>query len=186
MGHVTEPRKPIFGFLWPKPDPDAPVDAAYRQVRLVRVTPRGPIRLAVLIAGTALVAVCAGTVVMAALTSALTPLTIVGAAVTGTLLVLVLRGWVVGTFVNDDVVRVETTWRRIDCAWSSVASAADVEAPAPLVGTPLHVPGRRVVITTQEGNTLATHVYSTSPDLWLRPEAYDMARLRLARWTPTG
>ena len=113
---MSQPRKPIFGFLWPTPDPAAPVDGDYRQVRLVRVTPRGPVRLAVLIVGSALVTVCAGTLVMAALTTPLTPLTVVGAAVTGTLLVLVLRGWVVGTFVNDDLVRVETTWRRIDCA----------------------------------------------------------------------
>lgn len=182
---MSQPRKPIFGFLWPTPDPAAPVDGDYRQVRLVRVTPRGPVRLAVLIVGSALVTVCAGTLVMAALTTPLTPLTVVGAAVTGTLLVLVLRGWVVGTFVNDDLVRVETTWRRIDCAWSSVATAADQEVATPLLGTPLHVPGRRVTITTREGNRLPTHIYSTSPDLWLRPEAYDMARLRMARWTPS-
>jgi hypothetical protein len=29
---------------------------------------------------------------------------------------------------------------------------------------------------------LPTHVYGCSPDLWLRGEAFDMARLRLERW----
>ena len=47
---MNEPRKPIFGFLWPRPDPNAPVDGDYRQVRRVRVSPRGPIRLAGLVA----------------------------------------------------------------------------------------------------------------------------------------
>lgn len=181
---MTEPRKPLFGFLWPKPDPQAPVDAQARQDRLVRITPRGPFRLALLIVGTALAAICAGSILMMALTTPLTPLTILGAAITGTALVLVLRGWVVGTFVNDDVVRVENTWRRLDCAWSSVASIDDVAGQWPLLGTPVHVPAHRVVITTQEGRTLPTHVCSTSPDLWLRAEAYDMARLRLERWLP--
>jgi hypothetical protein len=33
------------------------------------------------------------------------------------------------------------------------------------------------------GRRLGTHVYTASPDLWLRPEAFDMASLRLERWT---
>lgn len=183
---MSEPRKPLFGFLWPKPDPNAPVDAAYRQVRLVRVTPRGPVRVVVLVLLSALTAICAGAVVMASLLSALTPLTILGAAVAGTLVVLMLRGWVVGTYVNDDLVRVETTWRRFEAAWADVASITEAEQDSPLLGTPLRVPARRVSVTTRQGVVLPTHVYTSSPDLWLRPEAYDMALLRLERWQPRG
>ena len=62
---MKEPRKPIFGFLWPKPDPDAPVDEAYRQVRRVRITPRGPIRLVTLLLGSVLLTIVAASVVMA-------------------------------------------------------------------------------------------------------------------------
>ena len=181
---MTEPRKPLFGFLWPKPDPRAPLAGAVHQEPLVRITPRGPFRLGLLIVGTAVAVIGAGSVLMAALTTPLTPVTILGAAVTGSAMVLVLRGWVVGTFVNDDIIRVENTWRRLDCEWSSVASLTEEQGQWPLLGTPVHVPAERVVVTTREGRTLPTHIYGTSPDLWLRPEAYDMARLRLERWLP--
>ena len=39
------------------------------------------------------------------------------------------------------------------------------------------------MVTTTDGTTVATHVYGCSPDLWLRPEALDMAGLRLERWS---
>jgi len=43
--------------------------------------------------------------------------------------------------------------------------------------------GRRTTVILTDGRRQATHVYTTSPDLWLRPEAFDMASLRLERWT---
>ena len=109
---MTEPRKPIFGFLWPRPDPHAPLDGAYRQVRLVRVAARGPIRLAVLILGAIITTMTTGTVVMATLTTSFSVASVLGAAICASAIFLLLRGWVVGTFVTDQGVTVDSTWRR--------------------------------------------------------------------------
>jgi hypothetical protein len=183
---MNEPRKPIFGFLWPKPDPNAPVDGAYRQERLVRVAPRGPIRVAVLLVGTILTTAATGAIVMAGLTTRLSPATVIGAAVSACAIFLVLRGWVVGTFVTDRAVTIESTWRREVIPWSSVRSIEFRSQRAPLVGLPLPVRADRSVLVLDDGRPVATHVYSTSPDLWLRPEALDMARLRLERWASSA
>lgn len=179
---MSEPRKPIFGFLWPRPDPNAPVDDAYRQVRRVRVTPRGPIRIVGLGLLTLFVAVTAGSVLMGAAAVGLTALTVVLAAVVATAVLLMLRGWVVGTYVTDDALTIESTWRLIRVPWSDVAGIERVPRPGAFLGIPMRIPSQCLVVRTRDGRTLATHVYSTSPDLWLRPEAFDMACLRLERW----
>lgn len=179
---MTEPRKPIFGFLWPKPDPNAPVDGAYRQVRRVRITPRGPVRLAMLLIGSAAVAMAGASLMMAALTTVVTFTTVIGGALVATAIALILRGWVVGTYVNDEGVTIETTWRRTRVPWAAVRTVTTEPCRAPLLGLPLPVESRRSVVTTADGAVLPTHVYACSPDLWLRTEAFDMARLRLERW----
>jgi hypothetical protein len=179
---MTEPRKPIFGFLWPRPDPDAPVDSAYRQVRRIRVTPRGPVRLATLLISSAAVAMAGASIMMAALTTAVSVATVIGGAVVATAIALILRGWVVGTFVNDAGVTIETTWRRTSIPWASVRAVTTEAGRAPFLGLPLPVASSRTVVTTSDGVRLPTHVYASSPDLWLRAEAFDMARLRLERW----
>ena len=183
---MSEPRKPIFGFLWPSPDPDAPVDGAYRQVRRVRVTGRGPIRIAVLVAGTAVLVVTTGTLMLAAVTTSLTPVTVLGSAISASALVLILRGWVVGTFVNDDGISIDTTWRRTALPWTDVEGIETAPEPCPFLGLPLRVRAERSAVRTVDGRVLPTHVYATSPDLWLRPEALDIARLRLEHWLPEG
>ena len=71
--HMSTPRKPIFGFLWPRPDPNAPVDEAYRQVRGVRVAPRGPIRLTALVIATLLTISAMGSMLMTVLRHARSP-----------------------------------------------------------------------------------------------------------------
>lgn len=179
---MTEPRKPIFGFLWPRPDPDAPVDGAYRQVRRVRITARGPVRLATLLIGSAVVAMAGAALMMAALTTAVSLATVIGGALVATAIALILRGWVVGTYVSDEGVTIETTWRRSTVPWAAVRSVSTQPCRAPLLGLPVPVASVRSVVTTTDGVELPTHVYASSPDLWLRAEAFDMARLRLERW----
>lgn len=179
---MTPPRKPIFGFLWPRPDPDAPVDAAYRQVRKVRITPRGPVRLAVLIVGSVGLTLATTSAILSGVVTGFSFATVIGAAVSASALALVLRGWVVGTFVTDVAVTVETTWRQSVVPWTAVRSVATEPARMPVLGLPIRVPGRRTVIHLGDGRVLPTHVYTASPDLWLRPEAFDMASLRLERW----
>lgn len=180
---MNEPRKPLFGFLWPRPDPDAPVDAAYRQVRPLRACSRGPVRLTLLLAATALIVIGLGTAVMASLaTGAIAP-TILVAAIGATLVFLVLRGWVAGTYVSDDAVRIETVFRRQEIPWTAIASVDIVEAPCPLLGTPVRVAGRRVVLTTTHSAMLGTHVYTSSPDFLMRSEGFDVAATRLRNWS---
>lgn len=179
---MSEPRKPVFGFLWPKPDPDAPVDEAYHQVRPVRVVGRGLIRVIGLVLLSAITVVFVGSALMAAFVTGDLIATVIAGAIGATLTFLVLRGWIVGTFVSDDAVRIETTWRRREIPWREVASVDDAHGQVPFLGSPVHVAGRRSFLVMRSGERIATHVYTSSPDLWLRAEAFDMARLRLARW----
>ena len=183
-GVMNEPRKPVFGFLWPKPDPNAPVDGAYRQVRRVRVTAartdptRDPARR-----HGAVIAVTGASVMMAALTSVVSAATVIGAALARPRSSLMLRGWVVGTYVTDEAVTVETTWRRVTLPWTAVCAARPCAVPRALPGArpfPSRRRGRVVTPRTAERwRPTSTHC---SPDLWLRAEAFDMARLRLERW----
>lgn len=183
---MNEPRRPIFGFLWPRPDPLAPVGAAYTQVRAVRISSRGVIRVLVLSVGSALVTVVTGVALLAALESGLSIATVVGGSVAATGLFLLLRGWIVGTYVTDAQVIVETTFRRNAMSWSDVESLDDAVLPCPFLGLPFRVRARRIVVVMQTGRRARTHVYATSPDFWLRPEAFDIAVLRLGRWRSTG
>ena len=150
-GVMTEPRKPIFGFLWPKPDPDAPVDGAYRQVRRVRISPRGPVRLAALVLGSIAVTMVAASLVMAALTTAFTVATVVGGA-------LVATGdrphpaWVGGGHLRQRRGRDD----RDDVAphldpLGVGPGDHDAGGPAPFLGLPVRVPSLRSVVTTSDG-----------------------------------
>jgi len=98
----------------------------------------------------------------------------------------VLRGWIVGTYVSDDAVRIETVFGRHEVPWSTITSVDVVEARCPMLGTPLRTPGRRVVLVTTQDATLMTHVYTTSPDILMRSEAFDVAASRLRNWSRSG
>ncbi len=179
---MTRDRRPVFWFLWPRPDPSAPVDDDYVQVRPLRIPRRGPFRWALLLIGTVALGATTGSAVLAALAAPLTPGAFLGAAISASALVLILRGWVVGTHVNDAGVTVDTLWRRRFVPWPAIASTACVERTGPWLGLPLPVPARRVILTLDDGETLPTHIYSTSPDLFLRPEAFDMACQQWENW----
>lgn len=179
---MNRPPRPIFAFLWPSPDPHAPVDDDYRQTRLVRVTPRGPIRLLILALATVVTVFLLTAAVLTAIAAPLSAATFVAAGISATCVGVVLRGWTVGTYVNDAGVIVDTVFRRRSVPWSAVARVACLDGPASLLGTPLRVPGRRVVLLTTSGQTIETHVQSTSLDLLWRPEAFDVARERMESW----
>lgn len=179
---MTSDRRPIFWFLWPRPDPHAPVDEQAVQTRLVRVTARGPVRLLTLaLASVATVGLLASAII-AVTESGVTLGSLVGAAVAATALALTLRGWVVGTYMNDHGVVVDTTWRRLSLPWTSVEQIVTESGKSPLLGLPLRTGSMRVCLLRVDGSVLPTHIYSTSPDLCWRPEAFDMARLRLENW----
>lgn len=179
---MNRQQRPIFGFLWPRPDPRAPVDEAYVQRRLVRVAPRGPVRIAVLVTMTLLSVFLTTSAVMTALSAPLSGAALVSSAVAATALFLSLRGWVVGTFVNDHGVVIDTVLRRVRIPWNEVSGLPCVDERVPLLGTPLRTPGRRMIVHTVHGTRHPTHVCTASPDLIGRPEAFDMARDRLENW----
>lgn len=179
---MTEPRKPIFGFLWPKPDPDAPVDAAFRQVRKVRIPGRGVLRVVVMFVATVLTVSLIGSALMSGLAVPSLPAVIIGAAISATALVLVLRGWIVGTFVTDAVVSIDNTWRRTTLPWSEVRAIEVAAARVPLLGLPIPVRGQRCIVCAHDGRRIPTHIYTASPDVLFSAEAFDIARLRLVHW----
>lgn len=182
---MTEQRKPIFGFLWPSPDPNAPVDGDYHQTRLVRVCGRGPVRVIALSVLTLATIALLGSALMAALVTAAIVPTVITAAVGATLTFIVLRGWIVGTYVNDDLVRIETLLGRRTIPLAEVSGCVTA-AGSPFLGTFVRTSAERVWLECGEAGSVATHVYQTSPDLWLRAEAYDIARSRLQRWTASS
>lgn len=175
-------RRPIFGFLWPRPDPNAPVDADYRQLRAVRITARGPVRLAMLVLTSLAVTMAVASAILGAVGTGLTIWTILASAICATALALVLRGWIVGTWVTDRGVRIDRLWTRTRLDWSEVSRVDRVRQAWPRIGLPWPVLTEGVVVVDRDGRAHRTHVYATSPDLVLRPEAYDIAALRLQRW----
>lgn len=192
MGVVTRPpeppRRPIFWFLWPRPDPHAPLDAAYRQQRWIRVIRQGPWRLAFLVpfslavvTGLASVAVAAATAGSGGTIERIGVLAAV-ALVGGLALLLLSRAWVVGTYVNDGGARVSQTWRSTVVPWTAVVAVHRGPGRARLLGLPLQRPAVRVDLVLDDGTVLPTHVTSVSPDLLGRPEAFDIAALTLQRW----
>lgn len=179
---MRRPQRPLFSFLWPSPDPHAPVNGHYRQTRLVRITPRGPLRLLILGVGTIVTVFLLTAALLTAIESPLSAATFVAAGVAATCVAVVLRGWVVGTFVNDDGIVMDTLLRRTSISWTSVAAVACLEDGARLLGTHLRVPGRRIVLITTSGQTHETHLSSASLDLLWRREAFSIAQERLENW----
>ncbi len=120
---------------------------------------------------------------LAAVTAGLSPTTLIGAAITATLLVAILRGWVVGTYVTDDGISIDRTWGRQVIPWGDVAAIECQEQAAPFLGLPLRTTTMRSSVQLVDGSRSCRPTSTpTSPDLWLRPEAFDMARIRLERW----
>jgi hypothetical protein len=162
-----EHPRPILGFLWPRPDPNAPVDEAYVQVRLIRVPSRGPLRIALLVAGTAGLTMLAGSALSAA-TGTSWLLLFPVSALLATFLVLLLRCWSVGTYVNDSGIAVQRLLGTDSARWAQIRDVMDESG--------------LVIVTLRDGRPLRTHISRRSLDLIGRPEAYDMAKLALQRW----
>jgi hypothetical protein len=179
---VNRPQRPIFGFLWPRPDPHAPLDAAAVQQRLVRVAPRGPVRILTLIIATLLSVFSTSAAVMTALSAPMSGAALLASAVAATALYISLRGWVLGTYVNDHGIVLDTLVRRVRIPWNEVSEVHRAREPVPLLGMPLRTSGLRISIETTRGERFGTHVYTSSPDLVGRPDAFDMATDRLENW----
>ena len=164
---TQEQPRPILGFLWPRPDPSAPVDEAYVQVRLIRVPSRGPLRIALLVAGTAGLTMLAGSALSAAIGTSWLLLFPVSGLI-ASFLVLLLRCWSVGTYVNDAGIAVQRLLGTDSVRWAQVREVMDESG--------------LVIVTLRDGRRLGTHISRRSLVLIGRPEAYDMAKLAVQRW----
>jgi len=151
----------------------------------VRVTARGPWRLLLLIPLTlAWISVAAPALValtavrsLASLALVVLVLLAVGLPVTAVL----VRAWVAGTFVCDGGVKVSTVLRTTAIPWDAVTGVRVDTDRVPWCGTPPPIAGERVVLDTAEG-PIPTTITSSSPDLWLRPQAWSAARDRVRLW----
>lgn len=166
---MNEPRRPIFGFVWPTPD--RRVDEAAVQEKLIRIPARGVARLALLaLASLACVMITAGAVVAAIGTHVL--VLIPTAALLATFWVLVLRAWSVGTFVNDRGIIIVGLLRTQAARWIDIAQVVETDG--------------RVQLRLRDGRVFDTHVGRHSLDLLGNAEGYDIARLALQRWGEQG
>lgn len=163
---MSADRKPLLGWLWPERTP-GPLDAQAVQTRMLRVPHRSLLRILLLSAASLVVVVIAASSILAA-ASASWLLVIPMAVVIATAIVLVLRAWTVGTYVNDDGIAVQRLLRTIGARWSDVASVIDDNG--------------RVVVHTRNGTVFDTTLARSSIDILWRAEAYDMAKMQLQRW----
>lgn len=172
-------RRPIFWFLWPASEP-GPLDEQAVQSRWLRVCGRGPWRWAFLISTSAVIV----TVISAAAAATLARPGILTAMLTVLIAVplvaLLARAWVAGTYVSDRGIKVSGVLTTQVIPWGAV-QGIDSAPRSRLLGLPLRVAGTGVRVLWSEG-AARTHVESLSPDLWLRPQAYDAARDRLITW----
>lgn len=174
-----QPQRPIFWFLWPSP-PALPLDADAVQTRWLRVTGRGPWRLAFLLLLSGIVLGLAVSAVLALLTAPTWSSALITLVVGVPIVALTARAWVMGTSVCDRGIKVATTLHTAYLPWSAVDAIEVAPARVRLLGTPLRISGHAArALGTTDVLVLLT---SGSADLWCRPEAWDIAVQRLHTW----
>lgn len=157
--------KPIFGFLWP--ERRGPLDEHARQTRMLRIPGRGPLRITWLLAITLFAVPFAGSVVLGAMSVGWF-MVILSSVVLATLIVLILRAWVVGTYVNDDGFAIQRMFRADVGRWADVWQC--------------EVNDGTLVLRLVNGQALPTLIRTSDLDFLGRPTAFDMAVLRFERW----
>jgi hypothetical protein len=164
MGIMTQQR-PIFGFLWPSRPQQ--LDGAAEQRRLIRINGRGPLRILLLSLVTLATAALVGSVLLAA-ASVGWVLVLMSAFVCASVLVMLLRGWVLGTYVNDEGFAIQRLFGADVGVWRNVYR--------------VHARHGTWYIDLLDGTEIPTHIDVRNIDFVGRPQAFDMAGLRLQRW----
>ena len=162
---TKDPHRPIFGFLWPPKQ--TKVDGDFQQIRLIRIPARGPWRLILLVGASLLIVMFAGVAIMAVAGADILPVLATG-AVLASAVVILLRGWSIGTYVNDDTMIIRRMFSSAACRWSNVAR---VECSR-----------RALVLYLVDGSMIVTSIRANSLDTWLRPSAYDAAMIAFENW----
>lgn len=171
--------------FWPEREP-GPVDDAYVQTRWVRPYRPGIIRVAttvLLIAVLGLVAqVSLLTTFHAPDATTLVIRIVVTLALLVSLTLVFSRCYLSGVWVTDQGVRVLRPLSTRVWTWQQIADVRSVQGPTRLLGSPLGVPGRGVVLVLADGSDISTPLSDRSPDFLGRPEAYDMAAGAIEGW----
>ncbi len=175
---MPEPQfqKPIFRNIWKS---EGEVKVA-EQVRFLRIGHRGLIRLTLLILLTLnLVGIAAISIVFLTTSGDLVTSILLGFGI-ATYAVLVFRGWMLGTYVNDagcKVIRLLTTRAT---PWSDVAQIE--ESFRRPYGLPIGLRTRHLALHTNSLMTVKTHIFIGSIDGIFTVENYQMKKSLLQRW----
>jgi hypothetical protein len=171
--------------FWPEREP-GPVDDAYVQSRWVRPYRPGPFRVAACVLLLVLLAYLTVGGMLALFGSGgyadLAARALIAVAVFVALLWLLVRTYLAGVWVTDHHVRVMRLLSTRVWGWADVADVRSVPGTARLLGFPVRVPGRSVVLVLSDGSDLETPVADRSPDFLGRAEAYDMASGAVEGW----
>ena len=174
MGEPTF-RKPIFGAVWRYPELDLN--------RLQRVGRRGFLRLVVLVPLTlSLVSFAAISVVYATTGIPVIEAFLIGFALASSA-VLILRGWMLGTYVNGNGFKIVTLLTTRSGAWSNCYEPEVETTVWRCAGIPLGIASRRVILVGANGTRLQTHVYLGSIDGIFTRERFDVLYQLLRRWS---
>jgi hypothetical protein len=181
---VPDKPPPKYRF-WPERAP-GPVDDAYVQTRWMRPYRPGLIRVAttvLLIAVLGLVAeVSLLTTFHAPDGATLVIRIVVTLALLVSLTLVFSRCYLSGVWVTDQGVRVLRPLSTRVWTWQQITDVRSVRGPTRLLGSPLGVPGRGVVLVLADGSDISTPLSDRSPDFLGRPEAYDMAADAIEGW----
>lgn len=167
-------RKPIFGAVWRYPETDPR--------RLQRVGRRGPLRLAALVPLTlTLVSLLAISVVYAATGISLAEAMLIGFFLASAT-VFVLRGWMLGTFVNGNGFKIVTLLKTTSGLWRDTYNVVSKSRVWKIAGIPIGIKSQRVVLISPQGNEIYTHVFIGSVDTIFTRERFDVLFQLLRRW----
>lgn len=173
-----EQGKPIFGFLWPEKGL-----VSTDQEKYVRIGKRGLLRLVVLVAQTLFLTFLSVTSLTFLINTNITILEIlVISLVVATISVFVFRAWTLGTYVNDHAVKIVTLLRTHVVDWSAVRDISCEKSKWRLVGIPLLLNTRRVLIRVNSGDSIATHLYLGSIDGIFTTTQLDVHHSMIVRW----
>src|SRR5205085_1540840 len=87
-----------------------------------------------------------------------------------------------GVWVTDQGVRSLRPFSTRVWEWTEVADVRSVSGSTRLLGSPIRVPGRCVVLVLADGSDIETPVTDRSPDFLGRREAYDIAAASIEGW----
>jgi hypothetical protein len=171
--------------FWPE-RPPGPVDDAYAQTRWLRPYRPGLIRVITCLVLLAVLGLVLQTALLTTFAAGDVGTVVVRAAVAVALLVglgtLFSRCYLSGLWVTDGKVRLVRPLSTKVWAWTDLADVRSVTGPARLLGTPLAIPGSRVLLVLADGSEVETPVSNRSPDFLGRPQAYEMAADAVEGW----